>query len=41
LSNGFIATLTTNLNDVFIFDPINSRGDPIDFATGSAHCDPL
>jgi hypothetical protein len=41
LSNGFIATLTTNLNDVFVFDPINSRGDPIDFATGAAHCDPL
>jgi hypothetical protein len=41
LMNGFIATLTTNLSDVFVFDPINSRGDPIDFATGSAHCDPL
>jgi hypothetical protein len=41
LSNGFIASLTTNLNDVFVFDPINSHGDPIDFATGAAHCDPL
>ena len=41
LNNGFIATLTTNFTDVFVFDPINSRGDPIDFATGSAHCDPL
>jgi hypothetical protein len=41
LSNGFIAALTTNLSDVFLFDPINSRGDPIDFADGSAHCDPL
>jgi hypothetical protein len=41
LSNGFIANLTTNLIDVFVFDPINSRGDPIDFADGSAHCDPL
>jgi len=43
LSNGFIAPLTaTNLVDVFVFgDPINSRGDPIDFATGAAHCDPL
>jgi hypothetical protein len=41
LSNGFIAALTTNLSDVFIFDPINARGDPIDFATGAAHCDPL
>jgi hypothetical protein len=33
--------MTTNLNDDFVFDPINSRGDPIDFAGGSAHCDPL
>jgi hypothetical protein len=41
LSNGFIANLTTNLIDVFVFDPINSRGDPIDFSNGSAHCDPL
>ena len=41
LDNGFIARLTTNFNDVFVFDPINSRGDPIDFADGSAHCDPL
>jgi hypothetical protein len=41
LNNGFIASLTTNLSDVFVFDPINSHGDPIDFATGAAHCDPL
>jgi len=41
LSNGFLATLTTNLVDVFVFDPINSRDDPIDFATGAGHCDPL
>src|SRR5437764_11437060 len=41
LANGFIASLTTNLSDVFIFNPINSRGDPIDFTNGSAHCDPL
>jgi hypothetical protein len=41
LTNGFIAVLTTNLSDVFVFNPINSRGDPIDFADGSAHCDPL
>jgi hypothetical protein len=41
LSNGFIANLTTNLADVFVFDPINSRGDPIDFSNGTAHCDPL
>ena len=41
LSNGFIAALTTNLIDGFVFDPLNSRGDPIGFADGSAHCDPL
>ena len=41
LTNGFIASLTTNFSDVFIFNPINSRGDPIDFTSGSAHCDPL
>jgi hypothetical protein len=41
LNNGFIARLTTNFNDVFVFDPINSRGDPIDFSSGFAHCDPL
>jgi hypothetical protein len=41
LNNGFIAALTTNFNDVFVFDPINSRGDPIDFSSGLAHCDPL
>jgi hypothetical protein len=41
LMNGFVASVTTNLVDVFVFDPINSRGDPIDFATGAAHCDPL
>ncbi|MEP6812579.1 MAG: hypothetical protein ABI990_06295 [Actinomycetota bacterium] len=41
LSNGFIASFTTNFSDVFVFDPINSRGDPIDFADGSTHCDPL
>jgi hypothetical protein len=41
LNNGFIAALTTNFSDVFVFDPINARGDPIDFADGSAHCDPL
>jgi hypothetical protein len=41
LSNGFVATITTNFATSFSFDPINSRGDPIDFATGTAHCDPL
>jgi len=41
LRNGFVANLTTNLDDVFIFDPISEFGDPIDFDTGEAICDPL
>lgn len=41
LRNGFVANLTTNLFDVFLFDPISQFGDPIDFATGAAICDPL
>jgi hypothetical protein len=40
LSNGFVANLTTDLSTFFLFDFINSRGDPID-ASGNAHCDPL
>lgn len=41
LRNGFVANLTTNLFDVFLFDPISQFGDPIDFTTGAAICDPL
>jgi hypothetical protein len=41
LRNGFVANYTTNLVDVFIFDPISEFGDPIDFDTGAAICDPL
>jgi hypothetical protein len=41
LRNGFVANLTTNLVDVFLFDPISEFGDPIDFETGAAICDPL
>ena len=41
LRNGFVANLTTNLVDVFLFDPISEFGDPLDFATGAAICDPL
>jgi hypothetical protein len=40
LHNGFIAVFTTDFAS-FSFEPLNSRGDPIDFATGAAHCDPL
>jgi hypothetical protein len=41
VSNGFVAALTTDFSSFFSFEEINSRGDPIDFATGAAHCDPL
>lgn len=41
LSNGFVANIRTDFSSFFSFDPINSRGDPIDFATGAAICDPL
>ena len=40
LHNGFIAGLTTDFA-TFAFDSVHSRGDPIDFATVTAHCDPL
>jgi hypothetical protein len=41
LHNGFNATFTTDFDTFFAFDPNSSRGDPIDFGTGAAHCDPL
>ena len=41
LSNGFLASISTDFSTFFSFDPLNSRGDPLDFATGTAHCDPL
>ena len=41
LSNGFLANVTTDLGSLFELDPISSFGDPIDFATGEARCDPL
>jgi hypothetical protein len=40
LNNGFQAVFTTDFTS-FTFDPLKSHGDPIDFATGAAHCDPL
>jgi hypothetical protein len=40
LTNGFRAIFTTDFA-TFSFQPIHTRGDPIDFTTGSAHCDPL
>ncbi len=39
--NGFVAGITTDFACIFSFQKMNSRGDPIDFATGAALCDPL
>ena len=41
LTNGFQAGFTTDFGALFAFEELNSRGDPIDFATGEAICDPL
>jgi hypothetical protein len=41
LHNGFQASLSTDFSTFFTFSNANSRGDPVDFATGEAHCDPL
>jgi hypothetical protein len=41
LHNGFQAIFTTDFDTLNTFDPLNSRGDPLDFATGAAACDPL
>ena len=44
LSNGFLAKFTTDLTeafDLFRLRPIDAFGDPIDFKTVTAHCDPL
>jgi len=40
LRNGFLARITTDLA-AFEFDPIHEFGDPLDFDTGAAICDPL
>jgi hypothetical protein len=41
LRNGFIAVYTTDLASSAAFQPLYEWGDPIDFATGEAECDPL
>jgi hypothetical protein len=42
LNNGFRAVFTIDLSDGGVsFEELSSRGDPIDFATGAARCDPL
>jgi hypothetical protein len=41
LHNGFQAIFTSDFATFAAFEPLNSRGDPLDFATGTAVCDPL
>jgi hypothetical protein len=41
LHNGFQAIFTTDFATFATFEELNSRGDPLDFATGAAVCDPL
>lgn len=41
LHNGFQAVFTTDFATFATFEELNSRGDPLDFATGAAVCDPL
>jgi hypothetical protein len=41
LNNGFTAVFTTDFATFFSFEELNSHGDPIDFVTGAAMCDPL
>jgi hypothetical protein len=41
LSNDFLARYQTDFKNVQRFSPIDAFGDPIDFPTGQAHCDPL
>jgi hypothetical protein len=41
LHNGFVAEVTTTNFTGFSFHPLHAFGDPIDFATGAALCDPL
>lgn len=46
LSNGFLANVTFEFDAAGAiiaasFDPLHSRGNPIDFSTGLGQCDPL
>ena len=42
MDNGFLSTFETDLATTFLFpSQIRVKDDPIDFATGAAHCDPL
>ena len=42
LNNGFRAVFTIDASTGSVgFDELSSRGDPLDFDTGAARCDPL
>jgi hypothetical protein len=41
LTNGFLARFTTDFGELAELDPIFEFGDPLDFETGAAKCDPL
>lgn len=41
LFNGFLAQFTTDLDKLGRLEPISAFGDPVNFSTGSARCDPL
>ena len=42
LNNGFIGNFMSDFFSFFtVPGVISSHGDPIDFVTGDAHCDPL
>jgi hypothetical protein len=41
LSNGFQGVFTTDFASLASITPLQERGDPIDFGTLAAHCDPL
>jgi hypothetical protein len=42
LHNGFVGHFVSDFSSFFtVPDVISSHGDPLDFATGDVHCDPL
>jgi hypothetical protein len=41
LHNGFQAVFSTDFTTFASLTPLKTQGDPIDFVTGAAHCDPL
>jgi hypothetical protein len=41
LHNGFVADFTTDFTYWTYYNVTHAKGDPIDFTSGAAHCDPL